>query len=405
MKSVIFLDHDREEFDFLVRGLSKGKRQFEIEFAPTGNAALALLATGRFEAIIASTHANDTDGGALLQIVCEMYPAVVRILLASQQEMEHALRAVPVAHQFLLKPCDPTMVRIAVERATNLSKILSNKMLANLVGTVERPARHAAHLFHATRQAAGSPRANCRNRFRHRKRRRYLRKIFQLVNSAFFGLPLEVSSIKTAVSFLGIQMLQNLVLAAEVFSMINNTDALPGFSFDELQSHSQLTAKIALRLPAPPHTLDVAVMAALVHDVGKLVLATRSPRHFVRALGEATHERIPLHEAEYKLMGVTHAEVGAYLLGIWGLPSPVVEAVANHHSPQSTALNDTLDAVGIVHIANILAHEATQRSGQVPGIPTQAIDPDFLEKLGLTAQYREWQDMAHAMANPMAAAS
>jgi HD-like signal output (HDOD) protein len=399
MRRVIFVDQDREEFDLIVRGISKAKSQFEMEFAGSGGAAFELLASKPFDAIISSTDAGGTDGGALLQSVCERYPSMVRILLASQEELEHALRAVPVAHQFLLKPCDPTMARIAVERATNLSRILSNKMLAALVGTVkDLPAMPKTYF--ALRNKLQDPEVQMSELVSIVESDVAISaKIFQLVNSAFFGLPLEVSSISAAIRFLGVQMLQNLVLVAEVFSMINDTAALPGFSFEELQAHSQLAAKIAIRLPAPPHIRDIAVMATLVHDVGKLVLATRTPRHFLRALREATEERVPLFAAEQRLMGVTHAEVGAYLLGIWGLPSPVVEAVAHHHNPESALPNDTLDAIGIVHIANILAHEAAQRFGQKPAFPTQAIDHGYLERLGLTAQYSEWQEMAGALAN------
>jgi HD-like signal output (HDOD) protein len=317
--------------------------------------------------------------------------------------MERALRAVPVAHQFLLKPCDPTMARIAVERATNLSRILNNRMLASLVGTV-KDLPVLPKTYFALRKKLEDPEVPLAELVEVvEKDVAISAKIFQLVNSAFFGLPLEVSSIKTAVSFLGIQMLQNLVLAAEVFSMINDTQSLPGFSFEELQAHSQLTARIAFRLPAAPHTRDIAVMAALVHDVGKLVLATRSPRHFARALAEATREQVPLFAAEKQLMGVSHAEVGAYLLGIWGLPSPVVEAVAHHHTPDSGPLEGVFDAVGIVHIANVLAHEALQRSDHKPEFPTQSVDPRFLERFGIAAQFHDWREMAGAMANQVPA--
>jgi HD-like signal output (HDOD) protein len=173
---------------------------------------------------------------------------------------------------------------------------------------------------------------------------------------------------------------------------------LPGFSFEELRTHSQLTAKIAVRLPAAPHTRNLAVMAALMHDMGKLVLATRSQRHFVRALAEATREQVPLFAAEKQLMRVTHAEVGAYLLGIWGLPSPVVDAVAHHRDPDAPSVSDTLDVADIVHIANILAHEAMQRPGQKPDFPTESIRPEYIERLGPTTQFEQWREMAIAMA-------
>jgi HD-like signal output (HDOD) protein len=403
MRKVLFVDDDQEEFNFLTRGISKERGQFEMRYVASGEEALVRMMAEKYDVIISSTRTVGMDGATLLQSVCDQHPAMVRILLASQQEMERALRAVPVAHQFLLKPCDPTMARIAVERATNLSRILNNRMLASLVGTV-KDLPVLPKTYFALRKKLEDPEVPLAELVEVvEKDVAISAKIFQLVNSAFFGLPLEVSSIKTAVSFLGIQMLQNLVLAAEVFSMINDTQSLPGFSFEELQAHSQLTARIAFRLPAAPHTRDIAVMAALVHDVGKLVLATRSPRHFARALAEATREQVPLFAAEKQLMGVSHAEVGAYLLGIWGLPSPVVEAVAHHHTPDSGPLEGVFDAVGIVHIANVLAHDAVQRSDHKPEFPTQSVDPRFLERFGIAAQFRDWREMAGALANQVPA--
>ncbi len=403
MRKVLFVDDDQEEFNFLSRGISKERGQFEMRYVASGEEALVRMVAENYDVIISSSRTVGMDGATLLQSVCDQHPAMVRILLASQQEMERALRAVPVAHQFLLKPCDPTMARIAVERATNLSRILNNRMLASLVGTV-KDLPVLPKTYFALRKKLEDPEVPLAELVAVvEKDVAISAKIFQLVNSAFFGLPLEVSSIKTAVSFLGIQMLQNLVLAAEVFSMINDTQALPGFSFEELQAHSQLTARIALRLPAASHTRDIAVMAALVHDVGKLVLATRSPRHFARALAEATREQVPLFAAEKQLMGVSHAEVGAYLLGIWGLPSPVVEAVAHHHTPESGPLEGALDAVGIVHIANALAHEAVRRPGHKSQFPLQSVAPRYLERFGIAAQFRDWQEMAGAMANQVPA--
>ena len=71
---------------------------------------------------------------------------------------------------------------------------------------------------------------------------------------------------------------------------------------------------LALRIPAATHTRGIVVRAALVHDVGKLVLSTRPPRHFARALFEAHWGQVPLYANERQLAGVTHAKVGAYLL-------------------------------------------------------------------------------------------
>src|SRR5581483_11115596 len=166
-----------------------------------------------------------------------------------------------------------------------------------------------------------------------------------------------------------------------------------GFSFEDLHVHSQLTAKIAGRLLPVSAVRDAAIVAGLLHDIGKLVLATRSPQHFARAIQESRVENIPLYEAEHRLIGVSHAEVGAYLLGLWGLPAPVVEAVANHHAPRRIP-HTGLDNVGTVHIANVMANEHPVYPPQVKALPKQQLDADYLNVVGIINQVAQFEDLA-----------
>src|SRR5271170_5865474 len=397
MKRVLFVDDEPRVLEQLRQMLESQKGQWDMAFAPGGEAALMLLDATPFDVVVSDIAMPGMDGAALMKIVCERYPAIVRIVLSAPQEMEEALRAVPVAHQFLLKPCDPNMLRVAVERATSLSNILSNKLLANLVGSVkDLPVLPRTYL--ALRQKLAEPEASIRDVVRIVEQDVAISaKVLQLVNSAFFGLPREVSSVKTAVGFLGIDTLQSLVLSAGVFSIFDQLAKLPGFSCEELQAHSQLTAKIAGQIPASAHVRGIAVVAGMLHDVGKLVLAMRAPDHFKRALEGAEAEGRPLHAVETELMGVSHAEVGAYLLGIWGLPSPVVEAVAHHHHPERVP-QDSLDAVGIVYISNYLAHENSAHPADDEATLYLKPDPEYLANLGITDQLPSWQEMAKASA-------
>lgn len=203
-----------------------------------------------------------------------------------------------------------------------------------------------------------------------------------------------------AVSYIGTQMLQNLVLSAEVFHVFEVRKAVKGFSFEEVHIHSQLASKIAGRIIAPPHIHGAAIIAGLLHDVGKLVLATRSPDHFARALRGAREDRVPLYAAEESLIGISHAEVGAYLLALWGLPSPVVEAVAHHHHPERVPA-DALDAVGIVHISNALANEHPVASPAGGPLPYQFISADYAEQVGASQQIAQWQEFAESAANEL----
>jgi HD-like signal output (HDOD) protein len=400
MKRVLFVDDEPRVLEQLQQMLESQKDQWDMAFAPGGEAALMLLDATPFDVVVSDIAMPGMDGAALMKFVCERYPAIVRIVLSAPQEMEEALRAVPVAHQFLLKPCDPNMLRVAVERATSLSNILSNKLLANLVGSVkDLPVLPRTYL--ALRQKLAEPEASIRDVVHIVEQDVAISaKILQLVNSAFFGLPREVSSVRTAVGFLGIDTLQNLVLSAGVFTIFDQLARLPGFSCEELQAHSQLIAKIAGQIPASAHVRGVAVVAGLLHDVGKLVLATRAPAHFTRALEGAEAEGRPLYVVETELMGVSHAEVGAYLLGIWGLPSPVVEAVAHHHHPERVP-QDSLDAVGIVYISNILAHQVADRASAGESLAQMEIDPEYLERLGVSEQFPSWQEMAKVSAGEL----
>jgi response regulator RpfG family c-di-GMP phosphodiesterase len=295
MKRVLFVDDERKALEDLKIMLQVQEFPWEAAYASSGKSALDLMAEKPFDVIISDIRMPEMDGAALLKIVCERFPGAVRIVVCSQEEMNGALRAVPVAHQFLLKPCDPHMLRVAVERATSLSDVLSNKMLASIVGSV-KDLPVLPRTFMALREKLADPNASVKEVVKLVEQDISIAaKILQLVNSAFFGLPREISTMNTAVSYLGIDMLQNLVLSAEVFRVFENAAKLPGFSFEELHEHSQLTAKIASHIPVPAAVHSAAVVAGLLHDVGKLVLATRSPKHFARVLEGAAEEAAAVH--------------------------------------------------------------------------------------------------------------
>ncbi|MGA9884720.1 MAG: response regulator [Candidatus Acidiferrales bacterium] len=404
MKRILFVDNEPLAFETLQTLLDSQRDRWEIAHAPDSETALMLLDATPFDVIVSDTHMPKMDGAALLKTVRERFPGVVRIVLASQKELDAALRAVSVAHQFLVKPCDPGMLRVAVERATSLSDVLNNKLLAGMVGSVQ-DLPVLPRIYLDLRHALTDPDIPLKSVVRIVEQDVGISaKILQLVNSAFFGLPREITSLQTAVSYIGTQLLQNLVLSAEVFHVFEVRKVVKGFSFEEVHMHSQLAAKIAGRIVAPPHIHGPAIVGSLLHDVGKLVLATRSPDHFARALRGAREDRVPLYVAEESLIGISHAEVGAYLLALWGLPSPVVEAVAHHHHPERVP-TDVLDAVGIVHISNALANEHPVAPPAGDPMPYQFISAEYVEQVGVSQRIAEWQEFAESAANELRAAS
>lgn len=402
MKRILFVDDDPQVFAQVQPMLAAYSEAWEVSFAPDADAAVVLLSTAPFDIVVADLRMPKVDGPSLLKTVREKWPGVVRIILSGQAEMEESLRAIPVAHQCLMKPCDPETLRTAIDRATHLSELLNNKLLANIVGSVQDlPVMPRAYL--ELRDALSNPNYSLKKVVSIVEQDLGISsKILQLVNSAFFGLPREVSSVHMAVCYIGAEMLQNLVLSAEVFHVFDKGKTFEGFSFEDLHMHSQLTAKIAGRLLPVSAVRDAAIVAALLHDIGKLVLATRSPQHFARAIQESRVENIPLYEAEQRLMGVSHAEVGAYLLGLWGLPAPVVEAVANHHEPRRIR-HTALDNIGTVHIANVMANEYPVYPPLMKALPKQQLDADYLNAVGIINQVAHFEELAKTAANNMRA--
>jgi len=210
-------------------------------------------------------------------------------------------------------------------------------------------------------------------------------KVLQLVNSAFFGLAREVTAIPTAVAYLGFDVLKQLVIAVELFRSFPCERPIAGFSVEALHVHSRCVAAIAMCLPvAAPQSAAVSV-AALLHDIGKLVLAVRLPEPFERALQTSTRDHRPLYSVEEEMTGTTHAAIGAYVLGLWGLPLAVIDAVSGHHGPLGGP-NSEIDLPRAVHIADLLAHEAERRL-QGPSIaPENSIDFEL----------RDWREMLPA---------
>jgi HD-like signal output (HDOD) protein len=158
-------------------------------------------------------------------------------------------------------------------------------------------------------------------------------KILQLANSAFFGLGQQVTTLQNATTYLGTATIKNLALVSEAFRIFVPDARIPQSAYASMQRHSQHTAALAALLPVDRAIRDVTVVAALLHDIGTLFLASTIPDRYCAVLALAAERGCKVFEAEQELLGTSHAEIGAYLLGLWGIPSLTVEAIAHHHDP------------------------------------------------------------------------
>lgn len=397
MKRVLFVDDEPRILEGLQRMLRPQRTAWQMSFASSGEEALALMEAAPYDIVVTDMKMPRMDGAMLLEIVREKYPMSLRIVLSGYTELEASYRAVPVAHQFLLKPCDADKLRIAIERGTLLIDLLANKALATTIGSLqELPS--APQTYMELRTELGSEEPSIKRIVAIiEKDVAIAAKVLQLVNSAFFGIPREVTDIQTAVTLIGSNILHHLVLSIEAFRAFRSNRPIPGFSLEAFDSHAQVSARIASALVQRESLPKGLVVATLLHDIGELVIAERAPDHLAQAFEVSRRESLPVYAVEEQLFGVSHAEVGAYLLGLWGLPFPVIEAVAHHHRPER-ANSEKLDLVIGVFIADLLAKylESPNEKSTPLEIPEHC--RGLFESLHIAEKLPGWQLMAQELA-------
>jgi HD-like signal output (HDOD) protein len=389
-KRILFVDDEASVLEGLENLLRKQRRRWQMSFALGGEAALAELQKAPFDVIVTDIRMPGMDGATLLHHVRERHPAVVRIVLSGHADREAVIRAIPVAHQFLAKPCDGEVLRAVIERTCELQMLLGDDTLREIVGRIENLPCVPA-VYHELMQRVGDPTVGLAEVAGIvEKDTAMSAKILQIVNSAYFGVRQPMSSVQQAVKYLGLELIKGMALTVQLF---NTLESAPGgdFSLDQMQHSSLLTARVARRLVSDgdEKAATSAFTAGLLHNVGTVVLIVGLPERFAQISREAQQSGRPTFLVERELLGVTHAEIGGYLLGTWGLPFTVVEAVAQHHSPGRVAEGD-LQVLAAVHVAEALVEGVLVG----PAAAQSLLDEAFLLKAGLMERMAGWRAIA-----------
>jgi HD-like signal output (HDOD) protein len=401
MKRILFVDDERQVLDALRALLRPQRSRWEMAFVESGAQALAELERAPFDVIVADMRMPQMDGATLLTRVQERHPGVVRIVHSGYAEMEMALRAVPVAHQFLAKPCDAGVLENAVDRACNLQALIQDASVRGLVGKIRSLPVLPGVYFELTQLLVNEECSVASVARVIERDPTMVAKVLQLVNSAFIGLGRSITSVEQAIAYLGIRLLKDLTLVAHVF---DTSRPVPREVLDAIQSHSISVGSVARGLAGGNRLLgEDAFIAGVLHDIGKLILAAERPEAFARLHEHARATSRPLFAVEQEELGATHAELGGYLLGIWGLPYPVIEAVAFHHAPARVPARPGLDVFGAVYVANVLVHEA--RRGTADAESFAELDAGLVQALGVEERLPEWRQLAAQTLEEQRAAS
>ena len=397
MKRILFVDDEPNILQGLRRMLRPMRKEWEMAFASSGEEALTLMDTQGFDVIVSDMRMPGMDGATLLNEVMRRHPETVRFVLSGQSDKETIFRSVGPTHQFLAKPCDPDVLKATVDRAFSLRDLLTNEHLKNLVSqmpslpTLPETYRKLVEELQAPDSSISSIGKIVESDVG------MTAKLLQWVNSAFFGVRQHISSPTQAASLLGLDTLRALVLMVGAFTQFENRRFPKNFSLDIFGQHSlcvgaatQLICKLE---KLPEKESSDAFTGGVLHDSGMLVFAANCPRDYQACIEEAIQQKISISEAEEDCFGCTHSAVGAYLLGLWGLPDLVVESVAYHHVPSQCAVQ-AFSPLTAVHVANVLAHEIQEMS-----LPKPQLAEGYLKRIGVSERLSVWRDASKSLEN------
>jgi HD-like signal output (HDOD) protein len=389
MKRLLFVDDDAMVLSGLRRALHDMRQEWDMQFAPGGQAALDALALQPFDAVITDMRMPSMDGAQLLDCIKDRYPEVVRIILSGQSEKEAVLRSIAPAHQYLAKPCDIRELKMRLNQAFASRDLVRNPAIAATIARLRSIPSLPAIYNELTAALRSEMTSLGRIEEIVAKDIGMATKILQLANSAFIGAHGRVSSLRQAVSLIGIETVRTLTLSIHVFSQFDRKSAV-AFHIPALWDHSVCVATIAQRIAAS-ETADKSMAeecfsAGLLHDAGKIVLLAEKPREYSEILSQPNSDTSSIEAFEIAALGCSHAQLGAYLMSMWGLPSSLVHAVAFHHRP-SDARETGFSPLTAVHCADALSHLASN----APPDSILPIDETWLASLNLAGKVTEWR--------------
>ncbi len=385
-KRLLFVDDEPMILAGLRRALHGMRGQWEMQFVDNPAAALEALEQAPYDAIVTDMRMPVMDGAQLLELVKQRYPDVIRVVLSGQASRAAVLRSIAPAHQFLSKPCDPQELASRLGQAFAMRDLLSSQSLKTIVSRL-RSIPSLPTLYEELTVALRSQDPSLAQIERIISKDVAMAvKILQLANSAFIGASGRVSNLLQALSLIGTETVRTLVLSVHVFSQFDGNSEVAAF-MPSVWDHSVATGALAQRIASsercPKGVVEESFTAGLLHDIGKVVLLAEMPREYRHLLELKSGSIMSL---ELENLGCTHAQVGAYLMSIWGLPLPLVHAVAFHHSPGETS-DTQFSSLAAVHAADVI----TGASDASPLGRDGELDLTYLDRLGVRDKVDLWR--------------
>jgi putative nucleotidyltransferase with HDIG domain len=393
--NILFVDDEKSLLDGMRRSLHRKHREWNIHYIDSGREALEFLENHPCDLIVSDMRMPEMSGDELLRHVREKHPNVIRFILTGFVERNVILECIGLAHQIFSKPCDPEALASAISFSNSLYHKLANERIQKVVCNVKNlptlPQTYQALVKELQRKDCDIE--NLVGIIRNDSA--VSTKVLQMVNSAYFGLDEPVADITQATMYLGVENLKSVVLAVEIAGECFK-ELRSRFDLDKYAIHAMrvggLSEKFAKTLELKQKDTQCAFTSGLLHDIGKLVMLQHFDELYLSHETSAMSVPDTAHteKRELEKFGVSHSELGASLVGIWGLPPMIVHAVAYHHHLDQLP-QDQLLFPAIVHVANAVALKTPDQTLE-DLYQCQLLDRGTIERMEWTALLEEFID-------------
>jgi putative nucleotidyltransferase with HDIG domain len=394
-KNILLVDEDALVLKALKRSLRRFKDQCNVFYAQSATEALEQLDQDVIDVLITEVRLIDSDSELFLRTFLKQHPSAARIVLTGYTNSDTIFKFAGLAHQLLAKPwSDQTLIE-TIQRADFISQMLSDERLKRTLNLIENFPSIPSVYMELTKKL------NSSNASMEEIGAIIIRdpsltiKLLQIVNSPYYGLPMPVTDPQKAVTLLGLDIVKGFVLTSGIFKQYEQPSPV-GLQIDALWQHSLKAANIVRQIARWEHLAkeieEASFIASLLHDVGKIIIASNFPSEYKEICSCTELDTLPGWQAEQKVLGVSHAEIGAYLLGLWGLPLAIIKAVQEHHCPNVDE-HAQIDQTVLVHVAN-----AIEKASITPAAdPLADLNPEFIARLHLSNSIAKWQQQIRSM--------
>ncbi len=394
MKRILFVDDEPRVLEGMENMFFDGPEDWEVLTAPSGKAALEVLDAEAVDVLVTDMRMPGMDGAQLLEEVRTLHPGVLRFVLTGHAETGPLLQALAASHQVLSKPCSSEFLVNAIERALELDRLLSDERLRSLVGRLSslpgRPKFYTEVCRLLARETTSLPEVSAMVESDVAISARLLK----TANTAFFSRGERCETIPEALARLGLGTLKGLLLEMEVNKAFAS---VPEAFLDRLNERSRRVAMLARQIGIDYECANEAFMSGILVDIGKLLFTAIAPREYPEFLEQhrAASDEQTLVRHEEETYGASHAALGAYLLGLWGLPYPIIEAVANHHRLGEL---DSL-AFGPLEAVQVACRLADRESGARPADEPLITESEraCLAKFGADQRLSAWTERLESL--------